>query len=52
MDLEEKYFMFGIYQRNKVVDLQPNEPDSAPPITGAIAGPTYIKIRKDCIGKH
>ena len=35
-----------------MADLQPNEPVSAPPITGPIDGPTYFKIRKDYIGKH
>ena len=42
----------SIYKRNEVIDLQPNEPDSAPPITGAIDGPTYFKIRNECISKH
>ena len=35
-----------------MVDLQPKEPDSAPPITGPIHGPTYFNIRKDWISKH
>ena len=35
-----------------MADLQPNEPDSAPPITGAIDGPTYFLIRKDYISKY
>ena len=45
--------MFGrSLLKNEMADLQPNEPVSAPPITGPIDGPTYFKIRKDCIGKH
>ena len=33
-------------QRNERADLQPNESDSAPPITGPIAGPIYLNFRK------
>lgn len=41
--------IFCSIRRNEATDLHPNEPDSAPPITGPIHGPTYFEVRKDCI---